>query len=254
MAVETEETKEAKGTRKQKMDFKSGNEMAALAANHINFHVMGYYPITPSTEIAEYLDQMSANGEHDISLIPADGEHGAAGICYGATTAGGRVFNATSANGLLYAIEQLPVQSGTRFPMVLNVVCRSVSGPLDIRGDHSDVMSALNLGWIILLAKDPQEVYDMNVLAVKIGELEDVRLPVIVAFDGFFTSHQKRKVNYFENRDIVQDFIGKLESPISSVDVKNPVTIGPYMNDPDMINNRKQLRASVTILFKLPLF
>ena len=245
MAVETEETKEAKGTRKQKMDFKSGNEMAALAANHINFHVMGYYPITPSTEIAEYLDQMSANGEHDISLIPADGEHGAAGICYGATTAGGRVFNATSANGLLYAIEQLPVQSGTRFPMVLNVVCRSVSGPLDIRGDHSDVMSALNLGWIILLAKDPQEVYDMNVLAVKIGELEDVRLPVIVAFDGFFTSHQKRKVNYFENRDIVQDFIGKLESPISSVDVKNPVTIGPYMNDPDMINNRKQLSMAM---------
>ena len=87
---------------------------------------MGYYPITPSTEIAEILERMKANGEHDIVMIPADGEHGAAGICYGAATGGGRVFNATSANGFLYALEQLPVQSGTRFPMVLDLVTRSV--------------------------------------------------------------------------------------------------------------------------------
>ena len=71
---------------------------------------------------------MKAEGEHDISLIAAEGEHSAAGICYGASAGGGRVFNATSANGLLYALEQLPVQSGTRFPMVLNVACRTVSG------------------------------------------------------------------------------------------------------------------------------
>ena len=70
----------------------------------------------------------------------AEGEHSAAGICYGASTGGGRVFNATSANGLLYALEQLPVQSGTRFPMVMNVACRTVSGPLCIKGDHSDIM------------------------------------------------------------------------------------------------------------------
>ena len=87
---------------KQSVDFKSGNEMAALAAAQINYHVMGYYPITPSTEVAENLDEMSANGEHEIVLIPGDGEHGAAGVCYGATTAGGRVFNATSAQGLLW--------------------------------------------------------------------------------------------------------------------------------------------------------
>ncbi|REJ33198.1 MAG: pyruvate synthase, partial [Bacillota bacterium] len=143
----------------QRMGFLSGNEMAALAASQINFHVMGYYPITPSTEIAELLSEMQANGEHDIVLIPGDGEHGAAGICYGASTGGGRVFNATSANGLLYALEQLPVQSGTRFPMVLDLVTRSVSGPLDIRGDHSDLYFAIHTGWIVLLARDPQAVY-----------------------------------------------------------------------------------------------
>lgn len=171
------------GQAEQKLLFESGNELAAYAAKQINYHVMGYYPITPSTQIAEYLDQMGADGEHAIALIPAEGEHSAAGICYGAAAGGGRVFNATSANGLLYALEQLPVQSGTRLPMVLNIACRTVSGPLSIKGDHSDVMFTLNTGWVILFADSPQEVYDCNICALKIAE--QLRLPVIVAFDGF---------------------------------------------------------------------
>lgn len=229
----------------QVTDFRKGNEMAAIAAKQIDFHVMGYYPITPSTEIAEELDEMYVEGQHDIRMIPADGEHGAAGICFGASTGGGRVLNATSANGLLYAMEQLPVQSGTRFPMVLNVVTRSVSGPLDIRGDHSDVMMALNAGWIILMARDPQAVYDMNIMAVRIGEHADLRLPVIVASDGFFTSHQKRRVRYFEDKAVVQKFIGKVQAPITALDPEHPVTIGPYMNDPDLINNKYQLHLAM---------
>ncbi|MDY3618778.1 MAG: pyruvate synthase, partial [Agathobaculum sp.] len=106
-------------SKQQKWVFESGNELAALAAKQINYHVMGYYPITPSTQIAENLDQMKAEGLHDISMLAAEGEHSAAGICYGAAAGGGRVFNASSANGLLYALEQLPVQSGTRLPMVM---------------------------------------------------------------------------------------------------------------------------------------
>ncbi len=218
----------------------SGNEIAAVAAKHVNYHIMGYYPITPSTEIAETLDAMKAEGEHDIRMIPGDGEHGAAGICYGATTAGGRVFNATSANGLMFAFEQLPVQSGTRFPMVFNIVTRSVSGPLDIRGDHSDIMLAMNTGWIILMASDVQAVYDMNIMAPKIGEDMSARLPVMVAFDGFFTSHQKRRVEIFSDVQVVRDFLGPFVPTVTSVDPRKPVTIGPYMNDPDLINNKKQ--------------
>ena len=218
----------------------TGNEVAATAAKHVDYHIMGYYPITPSTEIAETLDAMKAEGEHDIRMIPGDGEHGAAGICFGATSAGGRVFNATSANGLLFAFEQLPVQSGTRFPMVFNIVTRSVSGPLDIRGDHSDIMLAMNTGWIILMASDAQAVYDMNVMAPKIGEEMSIRLPVMVAFDGFFTSHQKRRIEVFEDPKTVQNFLGPFVPTVTSVDPRRPVTIGPYMNDPDLINNKKQ--------------
>ncbi|MDR4947601.1 thiamine pyrophosphate-dependent enzyme [Neobacillus cucumis] len=227
-----------KGTIEQSIVFESGNEMAAYAAHQINYHVMGYYPISPSTEVAQFLDGMKAKGEHDIVLIPADGEHGSAGICYGASTGGGRVFNATSANGFLYMLEQLPVQSGTRFPMVLNLVNRSVSGPLNIHGDHSDLYFALNTGWPILMARDPQIVYDMNIIAIKLAEDPEVRLPVIVSFDGYFTSHQKRRVQVVKNRADVQKFIG--EPPRNfphALDRENPVTIGPYMNEPDYINN-----------------
>ena len=227
----------------QKLLFESGNELAAYAAKQINYHVMGYYPITPSTQIAEYLDRMGAEGEHDISLIAAEGEHSAAGICYGASAGGGRVFNATSANGLLYSLEQLPVQSGTRLPMVLNVACRSVSGPLSIKGDHSDIMFALNTGWIILFADSPQEVYDFNICALKIGE--KLSLPVIVAFDGFFTSHQKRVSYVFSDDEVVKNFVGPLKNSLSALNMKNPVTIGSYMNEPDLINNKYQLHLAM---------
>ncbi len=228
---------------KQKILFESGNEVAAFAAKQINYHIMGYYPITPSTQIAEFLDQMKADGEHDIVMIPAEGEHSAAGICYGASTGGGRVFNATSANGLLYALEQLPVQSGTRFPMVMNVACRTVSGPLCIKGDHSDIMFTLNAGWIILFANTPQAVYDMNICGLKIAEA--VKLPVIVAFDGFFTSHQKRRCMVFEQDETVQKFVGEYHAECSALDLEHPVSIGSYMNEPDVLNNKFQLHQAM---------
>lgn len=227
------------GTVEQRIVYESGNEMAAYAAHQINYHIMGYFPISPSTEVAQFLDMMKANGQHDIKLIPADGEHGSAGICYGASTAGGRVFNATSANGYLYMLEQMPVQSGTRFPMVMNLVCRSVSGPLNIHGDHSDLYYALNTGWPILMCRDPQAVYDMNIMALKLAEDAEVRLPVIVASDGYFTSHQKRRVQTFTKREDVQSFIGA-QPPVGfadTLDRNNPITVGPYMNEPDYINN-----------------
>ncbi len=229
--------------KEQKILFESGNELAAYAAKQINYHVMGYYPITPSTQIAEYLDRMKADGEHDISLIAAEGEHSAAGICYGASTGGGRVFNATSANGLLYAIEQLPVQSGTRFPMIMNVACRTVSGPLSIKGDHSDIMYTLNTGWLILFANTPQEVYDFNLCILRLAE--KVKLPGIVAFDGFFTSHQKRNSQVFVQDTVVKDFVGEYKAEYSALDLEHPVSIGSYMNEPDIINNKYQLHLAM---------
>ena len=126
--------------------------------------------------------------------------------------------------------------------------------PLCIKGDHSDVMYLLNTGWIILFADEPQKVYDFNLLGLKLAEA--VRLPVAVAFDGFFTSHQKRKCLVFEDDDTVTRYIGEKLScdnpkisafagtgtggaagtlPYASVlDLAHPVSIGSYMNEPDV--------------------
>ena len=235
----------ARGVVPQKLEFKSGNEAAALAARDIGFHLMGYFPITPSTEVAENLSKMRAEGQHEIVMVAGDGEHGAAGICYGAALGGGRVLNATSSQGLLYALEQLPVQAGTRVPMVLNIAARAISGPLDIRGDHSDIYYALNTGWIMLCARDPQAVYDLNFAAVKIGEHRDVRLPVIVAYDGFFTSHQKRRIQVFDDLDAIRRFLGERPPMPTPLDIEHPTTFGPYMNDPDLINNKVQLSEAM---------
>jgi len=228
---------------KQTVEYASGNEMAALAIRQIGYDLMGYYPITPSTQIAEGLDTMRANGETDLIMIAAEGEHSAAGICYGAAVGGGRVINATSANGLLYAIEQFPVQSGTRYPMVMDVVCRTISGPLSIKGDHSDIMFMLNAGWPILFAHGVQAVYDFNIIALKLAEA--VRLPVVVAYDGFFTSHQKRRCMRFEKEETVRGFLGEKKEEYPFLDLEHPITVGSYMNEPDLINNRYQLHLAM---------
>lgn len=229
----------------QKSVFKSGNEMAAQASSHINYHFMGYYPISPSTEVAQNLDMMRVNGEHDISMHAADGEHPAAGMMYGAAAAGARVINATSSNGLAFMMEQLPVISGSRYPLVLNIVNRTVSAPLNIHCDHSDLYMTLNLGWITLLASNTQAVYDQNILALKVAER--VNLPAIVSYDGYITSHQKHNVEIFADKDDVRNYIGakKFDRNKYLHDLQNPITIGAHQTT-DFINNRYQMELALT--------
>ncbi len=105
------------------------------------------------------------------------------------------------------------------------------------------MMYTLNTGWIILFADTPQAVYDMNLCALKIAE--SVRLPVIVAFDGFFTSHQKKKSYVFEEDETVTGFLGKQDTKYSVLDLEHPVSIGSYMNEPDILNNKYQLHQAM---------
>ena len=130
----------------------------------------------------------------------------------------------------------------------MNVACRTVSGPLSIKGDHSDIMFMLNTGWIILFAHSVQQVYDFNIIATKLGE--SVSLPVVVAYDGFFTSHQKKRSYSFKSDEDVKNFVGKKKEKHDLLDLENPITIGSYMNEPDLINNRFQLYEAVTLAGK----
>ncbi len=228
----------------QKSVFKSGNEMAAISAAHINYHFMGYYPISPSTEVAQNLDMMRVNGEHDISMHAADGEHPAAGMMYGAAAAGARVINATSSNGLAFMMEQLPVISGSRYPLVLNIVNRTVSAPLNIHCDHSDLYMTLNLGWVTLLASNTQAVYDQNILALKVAER--VNLPAIVSYDGYITSHQKHNVEVFADSQDVRSYLGEKQFAKNKYlhDLDNPITVGAHQTS-DFINNRYQMELAL---------
>src|SRR5674536_398869 len=95
------------------------------------------------------------------------------------------------------------------------------------------------------MARDPQAVYDLNLIALRVAERADVRLPAIMAFDGFFTSHQKRRVSSFADDATVQDWLGPVPETVTALDPRHPVTIGAYMNDPDLINNKYQLERAM---------
>lgn len=220
----------------------NGNQAVAEAIIHIGFEFEGYYPITPSSDAGEEVNKRLANGEADLSFVVGTSELAAIGICYGAALAGARTVDVTSANGLLLKYEEIPVISGTRIPMVLNLSTRCVSGPLNIKNDHTDLATMLGMGWIILMAKNVQEAYDMNIIALKLAE--KVQLPVCVAYDGFHTSHGNRRVMIAKDQQDVRDFIGPKAERATCLDIEDPKTFGPYMND-DIINNKYQLHKAM---------
>ena len=126
---------------------KSGNEAVAIAMRQINPDVVGAFPITPSTEIPEYFSEYVANGEVDTEFIAVESEHSAMSTCIGASAAGARAMTATSSCGLAYMWELLYVSASMRLPIVMSVVNRALSGPININNDHSDSMGARDSGY-----------------------------------------------------------------------------------------------------------
>lgn len=231
----------------QKIWLGNGNEAVARAIIDIGYDAEGYYPITPSSEVGEMVQRAFAQGETDIAYIVATSELAALSICAGAAVAGGRVVDVTSSQGLLLKAEQMPAIAGLGLPMVLNLSTREVSAPLNIKNGHSDLYATLGWGWIILLAPTVQACYDLNIIAIRVAEA--VNLPVIVAYDGFHTSHANRRIHVFAERQDVRRWVGPppftatLEGRngrFSLLDVKHPRTFGAYMND-DLINTKVQI-------------
>ncbi|MHC1605231.1 MAG: pyruvate ferredoxin oxidoreductase, partial [Candidatus Methanofastidiosia archaeon] len=155
-----------------------------------------------------------------------ESEHSAMSACVGAAAAGGRVITSTAANGLALMFEIVYIAASTRLPIVMCVMNRALSGPINIHGDHSDVMGIRDSGWIQLFNENAQEAYDSMFQACRIGEHKDVRLPVIVNLDGFITSHAVERVDILEDSQI-KDFIGKYTPIYPLIDTDNPVTYGP---------------------------
>jgi pyruvate ferredoxin oxidoreductase alpha subunit len=227
----------------------SGNEAAARAIIDIGYDGEGYYPITPSSEVGEYVNRAYAQGEVDLSFVVGTSELAAISTVAGMAIAGGRAVDVTSSQGLLLKAEELPAIAGLGLPVVLNLATRDVNAPLNIKNGHSDLAATLGWGWITLMAPTVQAVYDLNIIALKAAEAAG--LPALIAYDGFHTSHANRRIKVFTDRDAVRRFVGP-EPPKrpSLLDVLHPHTFGPYMND-DLINTKVQLDRKMEKALKL---
>ena len=204
----------------------SGNEAVATAMKQINPDVVAAFPITPSTEIPQYFSTFIANGSVDTEFVAVESEHSAMSACIGAEAAGSRAMTATSANGLSLMWEMIYIASSLRLPIVMNLVNRAVSGPLNIHNDHSDAMGVRDAGWIMLFSENNQEAYDNNLMAHKIAENKDVQLPIMICQDGFITSHSIENIE-LENDEDVKKFVGEYHPEHYLLNKKEPMAIGP---------------------------
>ena len=204
----------------------SGNEAAAIAMKQINPDVVAAFPITPSTEIPQYFSTFVANGSVDTEFVAVESEHSAMSACIGAEAAGARAMTATSSNGLSLMWEMIYIASSLRLPIVLSLVNRAVSGPLNIHNDHSDAMGVRDAGWIMLFSENNQEAYDNTLMAHRIAENKNVMLPLMVCQDGFITSHSIENIE-LEDDENVKQFIGQYHPEHYLLNQKEPISVGP---------------------------
>jgi len=204
----------------------SGNEAAAIAMKQINPDVVAAFPITPSTEIPQYFSTFVSNGTVDTEFVAVESEHSAMSACIGAQAAGARAMTATSANGLSLMWEMIYIASSLRLPIVLSLVNRAVSGPLNIHNDHSDAMGVRDSGWIMLFSENNQEAYDNLLMANRIAEHKDVLLPVMVCQDGFITSHSIENIELEEDEKVKQ-FVGTYKPEHYLLNKEEPIAVGP---------------------------
>lgn len=204
----------------------SGNEAAAIAMKQINPDVVAAFPITPSTEIPQYFSTFVANGTVDTEFVAVESEHSAMAACIGAQSAGARAMTATSANGLSLMWEMIYIASSLRLPIVLSLVNRAVSGPLNIHNDHSDAMGVRDAGWIMLFSENNQEAYDNTLMAHRIAEHKDVKLPLMICQDGFITSHSIENIELVEDEK-VKEFVREYKPEHYLLNREEPIAVGP---------------------------
>ncbi len=229
-----------------------GDQAAAEAMRQIEPDVVAAYPITPQTEIVMTFAQFVADGRVQTEMIPVESEHSAMSACVGAAASGARTMTATSANGLALMWEIVYIAASTRLPIVMPVVNRALSAPINIHCDHSDTMGARDSGWLQIYCENNQEVYENIIMAVRIAEHKDILLPVMVCQDGFITSHAVEGVKIYDDKQ-VKDFIGEYKLEHSLLDVDKPVTYGPLdLQDYYFEHKRQQSQGMQNALKAMP--
>ncbi len=201
----------------------TGGAASAEALRQVEPDVMPVYPITPQTPIVEAFAKFQADGKVDTEIITVESEHSAISACVGSSVAGARTVTATSSQGLALMNEILYIASGMQLPIVMLISSRALSAPINIHGDHSDVMGARDTGWIQLFSEDAQEVYDNTIIGTKLAE--ETKIPTMVIMDGFTTSHSVEVLETLPDA-VVKNFVGEYQSKNSLLDIDNPKTFG----------------------------
>ena len=231
----------------------SGDEAVAYAVKQSNVDVVAAYPITPQTIIVEKFSEYVNNGEVDTEFVCTESEHSALTACLTASATGARTFTASASAGLALMHEMLYVTAGSRAPVVMAIVNRALSAPINIHCDHSDSMGERDAGWIQIYVESLQEVYDSIIQAFRIAEHPNILLPTMVMLDGFFLSHTLGNICVLPD-EAVHRFVGTRQIPLVKshegravpfkLDPDNPVTMGPFdLNDYYFEHKRQQEEA-----------
>jgi 2-oxoisovalerate ferredoxin oxidoreductase alpha subunit len=201
----------------------TANHIVAYAAKAARVQVIAAYPITPQTSIVERIAELVESGEFSAEYIRVESEHSAMAACIGAAAAGVRTFTATAAHGLVLMHEALHWASGSRLPIVMPVVNRTLGPGWNIWADYTDSMSQRDTGWIQFYCADNQEVFDTIIQAYKLCENEQVLLPVMVCLEAFILSHTYMPVK-IPDQEKIDDFLPSYK-PKWFLDVDNPFSL-----------------------------
>jgi pyruvate ferredoxin oxidoreductase alpha subunit len=204
----------------------TGNDAVGIAVAQVHPDVVAAFPITPQTELMHKFAEFVADGKIPTELVLVESEHSAMSACIGASAAGARTATATSSQGFMLMLEVVHIASALRLPIVMPVVNRAISAPINIHCDHSDAMVGRDSGWIQLFSENTQEAYDNTIMAFRIAEHPEIRTPVMINFDGFIISHTTEVLYQLDGQD-VQSFVGIYKPGVRLLDPDNPITVGP---------------------------
>jgi pyruvate ferredoxin oxidoreductase alpha subunit len=235
---------------RKRMVVVEGSYAVAHAVKVCKPHVISAYPITPQTHIVENLAQFTADGEMNCEYMNVESEFSAISALIGASAAGARTYSSTTSQGLALMHEALFNASGMRLPIIMTVVNRALSAPINIWNDHQDSISQRDTGWIQLYAEDVQESADMTPQLYKIAEDEDILLPAMACMDAYILSHVFEPVILLE-QSLTDEFLPDY-SPEFVLDPKNPMTFGAFADPSTYTEFRyKQEKAMGVALNKI---
>jgi pyruvate/2-oxoacid:ferredoxin oxidoreductase alpha subunit len=214
--------------------------LAAEANRNARGSACGIYPITPQTEIVEFVArQPFSKGK----VIPVESEHSAMGVCIGAAMNGARSFTASSSNGLAYMAENVMVAAFYRLPIVMAAVNRTLGPPWNIWADQGDSLMFRDFAWVQLYCDTNQDVADTTLLAFRLAEDPRVMLPVMVCMDAFITSHTSMEIE-LATQDQVDRFLPDCKIP-HRLDPSHPVTVGGMTMPQETLTHRTDLDAAM---------